>query len=343
MKPNTSYMITILVVLAASLSYSQFAIAQSAQSSYAVNLTYLSVQLSYPSQVMPGDSVTVNLQATAKQNIASLSLVAQVYYSDGTNLRQLASATFNSNNMNNGGSFSKQIQFTVPQDAPRTSLVATFTENVKTAYVNYYYYPAQSYSSSPYCYYDQHHAYHCRYYYTDYYNYSSPYCYYDSYYGYYCQYYYMAYPSYTYATATDTGVAPLSYIKSTTPEYVSLQSQYQSLQQQLAQSQAQNQQLETQNQQLHTQNQQLQQNLQDAQNTNSQKETTISSLNQQLSASQGVNATLETTTVGLVVVVIVLIALTAYLYGARSKPQSNVPPNPPQTQPTSKSETQTKP
>jgi regulator of replication initiation timing len=334
MKTNTSYMIAILVILVASLSYSQFAIAQSAQSSYTANLTYLTVQLSYPSQVMPGDSVTINLQATAKQNIASLSLAAQVYYSDGTNLHQLASATFNSDYMNNGGSFSKQIQFTVPQDAPRTSLFTTLTEDVKTAYVNYYYYPAYNYSYSPYCYYDQHH-YYCQYYYTGYYNYSSPYCNYDQYYGYYCQYY-MAYPSYTYATTTDTGLAPLSYIKATTPEYVSLQSQYQSLQQQLAQSQSQN-------QQLQTQNQQLQQNLQNAQNSNSQKETTISSLNQQLSTSQGINGMLEATTAGLAVIAIVLGALAAYFYRGRNRPQSNVPPNPQQTQPPSKSETQLKP
>lgn len=337
MKTSTSYMIAILVILAASLSYSQSAIAQSAQSSYSVNLTYLTVQLSFPSQVMPGDSVGVNIQATAKQNIASLALAAQIYYSDGVNLHQLASSTFNSNSMSSGGSFSKQIQFTVPQDAPRTSLVATLTENVKTAYVNYYYYPAYNYSYYPNCYYDHHNAHYCQY------NYTSPYCYYDSYYGYYCQYSYMAYPSYTYATTTDTGLAPLSYIKATTPEYVALQSQYQSLQQQLAQSQAQNQQLQTQDQQLHTQVQQLQQDLQNSQNTNSQKETTISNLNQQLNATQGVNRTLEAATAGLVVIVIVLVALTAFLYGGRSRAQSSIPPYPPQTQPTSKSETQPKP
>lgn len=341
MKTKSSYIIAFLVILAASLFYGQFAIAQSAQSSYTANLTYLTVQLSYPSQVMPGDSVTVNLQATAKQNIATLSLAAQIFYSDGTNLHQLASATFNSNYMNNGGSFSKQVQFTVPQDAPRTSLFATLTENIKTAYVDYYYYPAYNYSYSPYCYNDHHH-YYCQYYYGGYYNSSSPYCYHDQYYGYYCQYYYMAYPSYTYATTTDTGLAPLSYIKATTPEYVSLQSQYQSLQQQLAQSQSQNQQLETQNQQLQNQNQQLQQNLQNAQNTNSQRETTISSLNQQLSTSQGVNGTLEVVTVGLAVLAIVLGALATH-YRGRTMATSNVPPNPQHTQPPSESETQPKP
>jgi hypothetical protein len=340
MKTKSSYMIAVLVILAASLFYGQFAVAQSNQTSYTANLTYLTVQLTYPSQVMPGDSVTVNLQATAKQNIASLSLVAQIFYSDGANLRQLASTTFDSSSMNGGGSFIKQIQFTVPQDAPRTSLLATLTENVKTAYVNYYYYPAYNYSYSPFCYYDHHH-YYCEYYYWGYDNYSSPYCYYDVFSGY-CQNYYMAYPSYTYTTTTDSSLAPLSYIKASTPEYVSLQSQYQSLQQQLAQSQSQNQQLQSQNQQLQNQNQQLQQNLQSVQSTNSQRETTISSLNQQLTSSQGLNGTLEAVTAGLAAIAIALGTLAAH-YHRKSSAQLRVPANPQPSQPSSNSQTQSKP
>jgi len=340
MKPKSSYMIVILVILAASLFYGQFAIAQSNQTSYTANLTYLTVQLTYPSQVMPGDSVTVNLQATAKQNIASLTLTTQIFYSDGSSLHQLTSATFESDNLNSGGSFSKEVQFTVPQDAPRTSLLATLTENVKTAYVNYYYFPAYNYSNSPYCYYD-HHNYYCQYYYWGYNNYSSPYCYYDVFSGY-CQNYYMAYPSYTYTTTTDSSLAPLSYIKATTPEYVALQSQYQSLQQQLAQSQSQNQQLQSKNQQLQNQNQQLQQSLQSVQSTNSQRETTISNLNQQLTSSQGVNETLEPVTAVLAVIAIALGALAAHYHG-KSSAQPRVPVNPQPTQPSSNSQTQSKP
>ena len=341
MKTKSSYIIAVLVILAASLFYGQFAIAQSNQTSYTANLTYLTVQLTYPSQVMPGDSVTVNLQATAKQDIPSLSLVAQVFYSDGTNLHQVASTTFDSNYMSSGGSFIKQIQFTVPQDAPRTSLLATLTENIKTAYVNYYYYPAYNYnySNSPYCYYAHHH-YYCEYSYWGYNNYSSPYCSYDIFSGY-CQNFYMAYPSYTYTTTTDSSLAPLSYIKATTPEYASLQSQYQSLQQQLAQSQSQNQQLQSQNQQLQNQNQQLQQNLQSVQSTNSQRETTISSLNQQLTSSQGVNGTLEAVTAGLAVIAIALGALAAHYHG-KSSALPRVPANPQPSQPSSNSQTQPK-
>ena len=131
-------LITIFVILVASISlaqiaHSQFVTAQSSQSTYTANLTYLTVQVTYPSQVMPGDSVTVSLQATARKSIDSVSLAAQVYYSDGSSLHQLASGTMSGNSMNVGNSFSKQLQFTIPQDTPRTSLVAVLTENVKTS------------------------------------------------------------------------------------------------------------------------------------------------------------------------------------------------------------------
>lgn len=289
MKRLARYVCLILVaaVFAGSVFNSQPVLAQSTQTSYTVNLTYLSVVLSYPSEVKPGDSVTVNLQASAKSSIDSVSLTAQVFYADGINLRQLASATVSNNYYtSSGSSLSKRIQFTVPQDAPRTSLIAVLTEKVQTPYYSYYYYPA-------------------------YYNYSSPYCYnypnwYDYYYDY-CTYYGYAFPSYSYSTATDNGVAPLSYIKATTPEYVSLQSQYQTAQQQLNQSQA--------------ENQQLKQNLQNAQNTIAQRDATIASLNQQLSSSQSMIGTLEAIAAALVIIAIACVVFIAYLHRGRNRTQ----------------------
>lgn len=284
----------LLGIVAASLSYSQPVFAQATQNSYTVNLNYLTVQLSYPSEVNPGDSVTVNLQATAKSYVDAVSLTAQIFYADGNSLHQLASASIGNNySMGSGGSLSKQIQFAVPQSAPRTSLVASLSENVQStsysSYYGYYGYPA---------------------YYTSYYNSSSSNCYsypdwYD-YYGY-CTYYGSAYaiPSYPYSTATDAGVAPLSYIKATTPEYVSLQSEYQMVQQQLTQSQA--------------QNQQLKQNLQDAQNTIAQRDTTIANLNQQLSSTQNTIRTLEA--VVAVLAVLVIGVFVAYLSKGKGRTQ----------------------
>ncbi len=284
--------ILLLSVMVASFSYVRPVVAQSTQISYTVKLAYLSVQLSYPSQVVPGDSVTVNLQASAKNSMNTVALDLQIFYSDGNTLHQLAWTTVSNNNnnyMNSGNSLSKQIQFTIPLDAPRTSLIAALTEKVQTAYYSYYYYPAYyNYSSS-----------NCNYY-PDYYYY---------YYGY-CSYYGYAYPSYSYSTSTDAGVAPLSYISATTPEYVSLQSEYQMLQQQLAQSQS--------------ENQQLKQNLQDAQSKIAQQNATIADLNQQLTSSQSMNGKVEAAAVGLGIIAIVLGVFVAYLSRERSRNPTKV-------------------
>jgi len=119
--------------------------AQAAQTSYTVNLSYFTVQMTYPSQVNPGDLVTVNMQANAKNSFTSASLTAQIFYVDGNTLHQLTSVTLNNNGyVNSGSTLNKQITFTVPQNAPRTSLFASITENVQTAYANYYYYPANN-------------------------------------------------------------------------------------------------------------------------------------------------------------------------------------------------------
>ncbi len=178
-------LILVLGIIASSLTYAHPVFAQPTQASYTVNLTYLTVQLSYPSEVMPGDSVTVNLQATTKSYVDSISLTTQVLYADNGSLHQLASATVSNNNnyyANSSSTLSKQIQFTVPQDAPRTSLVAALTEKIQSTSYSYYpayYYPAYYDSSSPNCYY-----------YPDYWSYDYGYCtYYGTAYG---------FPSYSY-------------------------------------------------------------------------------------------------------------------------------------------------
>jgi len=275
---KSSHLIIVLAILS-SIAYGQPVIAQPAQSTYTVSLAYMSVQVTFPSEVLPGDSVTVSLQANPKSNVNVGTLTVTIYYADGTNLHQLASATLG-NNYVNGGTFSKQIQFSIPQDAPRTSLIATLSENIQVVYYSYFYYPAyydnDNYSSS-----------HC------YYN---PYCYYD--------YWFTYYPSYSYSSSSDSGIAPLSYIKATTPEYVSLQTEYQMVQQQLSQSQAENQQLE--------------QNLHDAQNLLAQKNSTIASLNQQLGSAQSLIGELEAISVVLAVIAIALGIFTAYRWGRKS-------------------------
>jgi hypothetical protein len=288
MKMKNEHIIALLLILMTSIIVSQSVTAQQSQNSYTANLTYLTVQLSYPSQVLPGDSVTANLQATAKSSINSVSLTAQILYTTGADLHQLASATVSNNYMAAGNSLTKQIQFTVPQNASRTSLIAVLTEKAQTIGMSYYYY------------------------YPEYNNYSSPYCYTDPYYGYDCYYnssifsYY--YPSYTSTTTTDSAVAPFSYIKATTPEYVTLQSQDQALQQQLNQSKS--------------QNQQLNQNLENAQATIAQRDATIASLKQQMNSTQSTNTTVEVVAAVLGVFAIVFAGVAAREHRGKSEPRT---------------------
>jgi hypothetical protein len=231
--------------------------------------------MTYPAQLLTGQAATVNLQATAKSSLGSATVTAQIFYANGNNVTQLTTASISSSgNVNSGTVLSKQIQFTVPSDAPRTSIVALVSENVQM--VNSYYYGNSGYYYSPF---------------NDYSDCYYAYSYYYGSCGYYGNYFSYPYPSPYSTTSTDSAIAPLSYIMAQTPEYVSLQSQYQEVQQQLNQSQA--------------QNQQLQQQV-------SQQSVTISSLNQQVNANQGTNTTLEAVAAGLAVLALVFGALAVH-------------------------------
>ena len=148
---------------------------------------------------------------------------------------------------------------TVPQDAPRTSLIALFSETVQSNYYDYssYYYPS-TYSMGM------------------------------KHYGIFFSVYY---PSYYYSSSTDQGIAPLSYINATTPEYVALQSEYQILQQQVSQGQAQNQQLQT---------------------TISQQSATINQLNQQLASAGTMTQRYQTLALVFGILAAALAALAVY-------------------------------
>ncbi|HUK27088.1 MAG TPA: hypothetical protein VLV31_01575 [Candidatus Acidoferrales bacterium] len=252
------------------------ALAQGGQTaSSTVVLNHLNVQLAYPSQVLPGESVTVNLTAQAKDNFVLSSLTMQVYSADTDNLHQLLSTIVASNTiMLSGQQINKQIQVNVPSSASRTSLIAQLSETVGTT-------GSTSYPFNPYAYpYSYGNGY--WYQYGAYPTY--PYYYYG--YSYSPTTYYPIYPAsnYNIQGGSDNGIAPLSYILATTPEFVTAQSQ---------------------NQQLLNQNQQLQQEIQQLQNSTAQKDNTISNLNNQLSSAQG------TTIVAEIVAVILAIALVA--------------------------------
>jgi len=225
----------------------------------------MTVQLSYPSEVLPGQSLTVNLQSKATDNFKLVSLTVNVYYATAKSLRLIVSETISKDvTLRKGDQISRDFQFAVPSDAPRTSLVALISEKVRLTYYDYsysYFYP----------------------YYYPYWNYSYPY--------YYPFFVFPAYSTY-YVSVVDEEIAPLSYIKATTPEFVSLQSEYELLQQRLTQTQA--------------ENEQLKQDLQAARNTINDRESTIANLTEQLSSAQGLIQLLEIGVVALVIVVAVL-------------------------------------
>jgi septal ring factor EnvC (AmiA/AmiB activator) len=104
-------------------------------------------------------------------------------------------------------------------------------------------------------------------------------------------FFYVYYPSYYYSSSTDQAIAPLSYIKATTPEYIALQSEYQALQQQVSQGQTQNQQLQT---------------------TISQQSATINQLNQQLASAGTMTQRYQTLALVFGILAAALAALAVY-------------------------------
>lgn len=283
-----------IAVLVISFSLFNSAFGQSSQSSYTVKLNSFNLQITYPSEVMPGDSVTVNVQGNPTGSAVYLqSLTAVIYYADASGLHQLATENLVANNSPKSynyvsygysGSFNKNFTVNVPENAPRTSLVAIFSETVQPNYYSYggYAYNYPSYYSNLYSY----QAYPYYPYYPSYAPYVSP------------AYYPYSYSSYAYSS--DQAIAALSYIKANTPESVTLLSENQLLQQQLSQVQSQNQQL---------------------QDKLSQQNATINQLTQQLA---GVNGTIESyqaSTLVLGVLAVIFLAIIVIQRKGRTKTQ----------------------
>ncbi len=280
--------------------------ANSTQINASVSLQDFTIQVQYPSVVLPGTNTQIQIVATAKSSVTLYGLTAYVYYVDGNTLHQLASATIvGAQSVSSGNSFTSNIPISLPQGMPRTSLFATFTESVKYGYVNSY-----SYSSN---------------YYGNYYDCSSyPSYSYDNQCSYYPNYNSYSYPQYSYVTLTYTGISPLSYVNATTPEYTSLLSQYQAQQQQLSQQQAQIQNLQQQVNQQNQQNQQLQNNLQNAQGSISQASSDNSNLTSQLNSANSTNRYLT-----YLVIAFGIIAVAALALGQRSgRPKKTQSVNP---------------
>ena len=64
MKTALAFLVTAALLLVVSLFNPAFA--QSTQVSYVVNLNSFTLQVKYPSEVMPGDTLTVNIQGSPR-------------------------------------------------------------------------------------------------------------------------------------------------------------------------------------------------------------------------------------------------------------------------------------
>jgi hypothetical protein len=284
-----------IAILLVSFSLFNAAFGQPTQSTFTVKLNSFSLQVTYPAEVMPGDNFSVNVQATPTGNSVYLqSLTVTIYYADASGLHQLTIENLIVGNLSNAysnyvsygyytGSFSKNFTVSVPYTAPRTSLVALFTETVQPNYYNYggYAYNYPNYNGNPYTY--QAYPY---------------YPYYSYYYPAYSSYVAPAYYPYAYSASSvgaDTAMAPLSYINANTPETMTLQSENQMLQQQLNQTRIANQQL---------------------QDRISEQNATISQLNQQLA---GVNGTIQSYQILVIVLGVAAVIFLAFSLNQRSK------------------------
>lgn len=125
--------LSLLVIVVVSLCMSPLVNAQSSSVVGRISLSHLNVQLTYPSEILPGQSITVNIQAQAKTSFQLASLIMQVFYVDPSqlDLKQVASSTVAQGlSMASGNLINKAVQINIPADAPRTSLIARVKENV---------------------------------------------------------------------------------------------------------------------------------------------------------------------------------------------------------------------
>src|SRR3972149_3017949 len=134
MKFSSLVIFTLVVVLLGSAG--QLVLADSTQVSNTVSLSHLSVKLAYPSEVQPSQSITINIQATARDSFRLKSLEVQVYFADGKSLRQLTIATVSKDlYMSKGDQDNEDAQVTVPAEEQGPGLIVLVSG---TATMTYY-------------------------------------------------------------------------------------------------------------------------------------------------------------------------------------------------------------
>jgi len=190
--------IACLLVLGIVLTNTSLALAAPDQRRF--SLAYFDLDLTYPMNGKPGETITIAVTATAKKDCEVQDLSVEFFaYSGSGDPRSIGSASVvKQTNVVSGNSFQKSTALTIPADAPRSFLMAVASETVRTytyMYSYYYVYP-----------------------YWWWYNASRYWWWHPVYYGY-----------RSYLDTVDKETGPLTYILATTPEYTQLKADYDKL------------------------------------------------------------------------------------------------------------------
>ncbi len=161
------------------------------------SLSSFDVDVDYPSTVKPADGVTITATATSKSSVYVLELIVEILVpSTGGDMRSIYSMSLvKDTSTSYGSTYSKSAVVTVPNEVLRSFMMATVVQNVRTYSYSYSYYPYSYYYP----------------YYRSWYNYSNGRYWWPTY-----------YVTRSYSDSIENGLAPLSYILATTPEYTQL-------------------------------------------------------------------------------------------------------------------------
>jgi len=166
-------------------------------------LAYFDVDVSYPENGKPGETITVSVTATVKKDCEVQDLSVELFaYSLSGEPRLIATiSVVKQTSVVSGNSFQNYAAVSIPSDAPRSFLMAVASESVRTYSYSYSY----SYYSYPYYWYGVNPT---RYWWS----------------------WYPVYYSYrTYVDTVDKETGPLTYVLATTPEYIQLKADYDKL------------------------------------------------------------------------------------------------------------------
>ncbi len=174
------------------------------------SLSSFDIDIEYPSTVKPGDTVTISVTATSKSSVYVQDLTAEILVpSLGGEMRLIYTLSIvKDESASSGSRYSRSAVVTIPSDVLRSYMMVTVAQSVRTYSYSYSYYP-----------------------YSYYYPYSGYYPYGRSWYN--ASYNRYWWPTYyltrSYSDSVENGLAPLSYVLATTPEYTELKGEYDKL------------------------------------------------------------------------------------------------------------------